>query len=72
MHPETAQLIDISGDKMKLVADHSVYPEPHDAIIVRRELIKTRQIYDMNEFPNAVKDPKDAASNARAGRSRST
>jgi nitrous-oxide reductase len=59
LHPETAQLIDISGDKMKLVADHSVYSEPHDSIIVRRDLIKTRQIYDINEFPNAVKDAKD-------------
>ncbi len=60
LHAETAQLIDISGDKMKLVADHSVYSEPHDSIIVRRDIIKTRQIYDLDEFPNAVKDPKDS------------
>ena len=59
LHPETAQLIDISGDKMKLVADHSVYSEPHDSIIIRRDIIKTRQVYNMDEFPNAVKDPKD-------------
>lgn len=59
LHPETAQLIDISGDKMKLIADHSVYSEPHDSIIVRRDIIKTRQIYDINEFPNAVKDAKE-------------
>jgi len=59
LHPETAQLIDISGDKMKLVADHAVYSEPHDSIIIPRELIKTRQVYDINEFPNAVKDAKD-------------
>ena len=59
LHPETAQLIDISGDKMKLVADHSVYSEPHDSIIVRRDIVKTRQVYNLDEFPNAVKDPKD-------------
>jgi nitrous-oxide reductase len=60
LHAETAQLIDISGDKMKLVADHSVYSEPHDSIVMRRDLIKTRQIYNMDEFPNAVKDPKES------------
>ena len=59
LHPETAQLIDISGDKMKLVADHAVYSEPHDSIIVRRDLIKTRQVYNLDEFPNAVKDVKE-------------
>ncbi len=59
LHPETAQLIDISGDKMKLVADHAVYSEPHDSIIIRRELIKTKQVYDINDFPNAVKDAKE-------------
>ncbi|NMF91512.1 TAT-dependent nitrous-oxide reductase [Aromatoleum petrolei] len=60
LHAETAQMIDISGDKMKLVADHSVLSEPHDSIIVRRDIIKTRQIYNMDEFPNAVKDYKES------------
>jgi nitrous-oxide reductase len=60
LHPETAQLIDISGDKMKLIADHSVYSEPHDSIIVRRDIIKTRQVYNVDEFPLATKDPKDS------------
>jgi nitrous-oxide reductase len=60
LHAETAQLIDISGDKMKLVADHSVYSEPHDSIIVRRDIIKTRQIYNLDEFPLAVKSPADS------------
>jgi len=50
LHAETAQLIDISGDKMLLVADHSVYSEPHDSIIVRRDIIKTRQIYNLDDF----------------------
>jgi len=59
LHPETAQLIDISGDKMKLVADHAVYSEPHDSIIIPRSLVRTRQVYDINDFPNAVKDAKD-------------
>ncbi|MBL8473918.1 MAG: nitrous-oxide reductase [Rhodocyclaceae bacterium] len=60
LHPETAQMIDISGDKMKLVADHAVYSEPHDSIIVRRDIIKTRQIYNLDDFPHAIKDAKDS------------
>jgi nitrous-oxide reductase len=60
LHAETAQMIDISGDKMVLVADHSVTSEPHDSIIVRRDIIKTRQVYTLDEFPNAVKDPKES------------
>jgi len=55
LHPETEQLFDISGDKVRLIADHSAYSEPHDGIIVRRDVIKTRQIYNMDDFPNAVK-----------------
>ncbi|NVD73368.1 nitrous-oxide reductase [Duganella sp. BJB488] len=55
LHPETEQLIDISGGKMHLVADHTAYSEPHDGIIVRRDIVKTRQIYNMDDFPNAVK-----------------
>jgi nitrous-oxide reductase len=60
LHVETEQLIDISGDKMKLIHDHTAYPEPHDAIIVRRDIIKTKQIYDMSEFPHATKEFKDS------------
>jgi len=59
LHAETAQLIDISGDKMKLVADHSVYSEPHDSIIIRRDIIKPKQVFNVDDFPNAVKDAKD-------------
>lgn len=60
LHPETEQLVDITGDKMKLVADHSAYSEPHDFIIVKRDIIRTRQVYDLDEFPNAVKTMKDS------------
>jgi nitrous-oxide reductase len=60
LHVETEQLIDISGEKMKLIHDHTAYPEPHDAIIVRRDLVKTKQIYSMDEFPNAVKNYTDS------------
>jgi nitrous-oxide reductase len=55
LHAETEQLIDISGEKLALIADHTAYAEPHDGIIVRRDLVKTRQIYNMDDFPEAVK-----------------
>jgi nitrous-oxide reductase len=55
LHCETEQLIDITGDKMVLIHDHTAYPEPHDAIIVRADVVKTKQVSDMNDFPNAVK-----------------
>lgn len=54
LHVETEQLIDITGEKMRLIHDHTAYPEPHDAIIVRADVVKTRQVSDMKDFPNAV------------------
>ena len=60
MHPENEVVIDISGDKMKTVHESPVHPEPHDFIIVRRDLIKTRQIRSLDEFPNSTKDMADA------------
>ncbi|ASR44209.1 nitrous-oxide reductase [Xanthomonas citri pv. mangiferaeindicae] len=59
LHVETEQLIDISGDKMVLIHDHTAYPEPHDALLVHASVIKTRQIYDIDDFPNAVKTEAD-------------
>ncbi len=59
-HPENEQIIDISGDKMVLLADHPVRGEPHDFIIFKRDIIKTKQVYDLDEHPLATKDAKDS------------
>ncbi|NRF71959.1 nitrous-oxide reductase [Aquincola sp. S2] len=59
LHPENEQMIDISGDKMVLMADHPVRGEPHDFIIFKRELLKPKPVYALDEFPNAIKDPKE-------------
>ncbi len=57
LHAENEQLIDISGEKMVLLADHPVRSEPHDFIIFKPELVKPKQVYDLDDFPNAIKDP---------------
>jgi len=60
LHPENEQIIDISGDKMVLVADHPVRGEPHDFVIFKRELLQPKQVYSLDDFPLAVKDPKES------------
>jgi len=60
MHVETEQLIDITGEKMALIHDGTAHPEPHDAIIIRRDILKTKQIYNMDDSPIAVKDTAQA------------
>jgi nitrous-oxide reductase len=60
LHAENEQIIDMSGEKMVLLADHPVRGEPHDFIIFKRDLVKPKQVYSLDDFPNAVKDPKDS------------
>jgi nitrous-oxide reductase len=60
LHAENEQIIDMSGEKMVLLADHPVRGEPHDFIIFKSDLVKPKQVYSLDDFPNAVKDPKDS------------
>ncbi|WP_040011264.1 TAT-dependent nitrous-oxide reductase [Cupriavidus sp. HMR-1] len=60
LHPENEQFIDISGEKMMLLQDHPVRSEPHDFIIFKRELLHPKQVYALDDFPLAIKDPKES------------
>jgi len=44
MRSENDQLIDISDDKIRLKHDGTAYPEPHDAVIVKKDLIHPEKV----------------------------
>jgi nitrous-oxide reductase len=63
--PEASQLIDITGEKMRLLYDAFTEPEPHYAQAIRADKLKDKviEVYQKgidNKNPNAIWDEKDA------------
>jgi nitrous-oxide reductase len=60
--PEASQLIDISGEKMKLLYDAFTEPEPHYAQIIKADKLNPIEVYpkEENKNPNAIWDVADA------------
>ncbi len=53
--PESQELIDISGEKMHVVAAFPSLPEPHDAVFIPRQVLADKVVQTYELKPNAVK-----------------
>jgi nitrous-oxide reductase len=68
--PESSQLIDITDEKMKLLADAFSEPEPHYAQIIKADKLHPIEVYpkEENHHPLAVWDVKDAGVTRQGGK----
>jgi nitrous-oxide reductase len=53
--PESQELIDISGERMRVVAAFPSLPEPHDAVMVHRKVLEEITVQTHEIQPAAVK-----------------
>jgi nitrous-oxide reductase len=53
--PESQELIDISGEKMRVIAAFPSLPEPHDAVMVHRKVLEDKVVQTHEIQPAAVK-----------------
>jgi nitrous-oxide reductase len=75
LHPQNFQLIDISGEKMELIADMPIgFGEPHYAQLVKADIIKAHAVYEpgvspasMQKSPNSIASEKDTRIVTRPG-----
>ncbi len=60
--PESSELVDISGEKMKLLYDAFTEPEPHYAQMIKADKLHPIEVYpkEENHHPLAAWDVKDA------------
>jgi nitrous-oxide reductase len=53
--PESQELVDISGEKMRVVAAFPSLPEPHDAVMLHRKVLEGKVAQTYEPQPAAVK-----------------
>jgi nitrous-oxide reductase len=53
--PESQELIDISGERMRVVAAFPSLPEPHDAVFIHRKVLENVVVQTHHVEPTAVK-----------------